>query len=425
MRQVIMQTPPGRGVEALRAARRLGGVNLALWPVEDGERRLDMVMAWLPNDQVERLLADLQDAPGLRVTLAPRGDLTLEPPAFRPSDRLTSVRRLSPVEVFLSGLQSVGSWRAFLSYSLAAGLVVWIGLYTNTVYLLVAAMLLAPYAGPAMNAAIATARGDGALLGASLARYAAGLAVAVVVSAGLTLAFGLDASTRLMTDVAVVSGATLLLSVVAGAAGAMSLVQSERASLVSGAAVGMLVAASLAPPAGIIGMFGAMGNWREAENGLYLLLNQLAGLNLAGAVVFRGHGLSSRGARYDRGREGLSLAALLLSAALLVGLAGWQFRALPDLQRSDVEQAAEAEVERLLRESDLATLAEKRVRFTGQMVAGRPALLVETFVVRREDSAASGAEAARRLTASIRERLVEKGWRVAPLVRVTMLEAPP
>ncbi len=38
-------------------------------------------------------------------------------------------------------------------------------------------------------------------------------------------------------------------------------VQSERSSLVSGAAVGMQVAASLAPPAGLVGMAIAIGRW--------------------------------------------------------------------------------------------------------------------------------------------------------------------
>ena len=60
--------------------------------------------------------------------------------------------------------------------------------------------------------------------------------------------------------------------IAAGAAGAINLMQSERSSLVSGAATGMLVAASLAPPAGIIGMAAAIGRWDMAVSGLFLLL---------------------------------------------------------------------------------------------------------------------------------------------------------
>jgi hypothetical protein len=49
--------------------------------------------------------------------------------------------------------------------------------------------------------------------------------------------------------------------IVLGAAGALNLCQSERSSLVSGAATGMLVAASLAPQAGLIRMGAAIGEW--------------------------------------------------------------------------------------------------------------------------------------------------------------------
>ena len=58
-----------------------------------------------------------------------------------------------------------------IGYSFSAGIIVWIGLYTTTVYLLVAAMLIAPLAGPAMNAALATAAGKWPLLKTSLYRY--------------------------------------------------------------------------------------------------------------------------------------------------------------------------------------------------------------------------------------------------------------
>lgn len=89
-----------------------------------------------------------------------------------------------------------------------------------------------------------------------------------------------------------------LLPLVAGAAGAITLVQSERSSLVSGTATGMLVAASLSPPAGIIGMSMAIGRWDMVVNGVFLLLLQLSGINLSAAILFCTFGLSTKGARY-------------------------------------------------------------------------------------------------------------------------------
>ena len=54
--------------------------------------------------------------------------------------------------------------------------------------------------------------------------------------------------------------------------------------------MGLLVAASLAPPAGLIGMAGAIGEWDMVVSAVFLLLLQLVGINLAGAAVFAGLG---------------------------------------------------------------------------------------------------------------------------------------
>jgi uncharacterized membrane protein len=137
--------------------------------------------------------------------------------------------------------QSVGSWKGFLGYAAVAGFVVWIGLYTNTTYLLVAAMLIAPFAGPAMNVAIATARGDRQLLWRSIVRYFAALAVTIAVAAALSLILRQDIATSLMIERSQISSVAVLLPLAAGAAGALNLVQSDRSSLVSGAATGMYV----------------------------------------------------------------------------------------------------------------------------------------------------------------------------------------
>lgn len=147
-------------------------------------------------------------------------------------------------------------------------------------------MLIAPFAGPAMNVAIATSRGDAKLLKRTLLRYFVALAVTIVV-AGVLIILRQEVVTSTMSDTSKISAVAVLLPLVAGAAGAVNLVQSKRSSLVSGAAVGMLVAASLSPPAGLIGMASAMGRWDLAINGVFVLLLQLVGINLSASLVFR------------------------------------------------------------------------------------------------------------------------------------------
>jgi uncharacterized hydrophobic protein (TIGR00271 family) len=285
----------------LDLAAQHGGTNMASLEAVANGGAVDLVIVHTPNGQVEGLIDALDGEPDLHLTLVPQGVIALKPPASEAADQTTDVEPRSPLEVFLAGLQSVGSWTGFLSYAGLAGVVVWIGLFTETVYLLTAAMLIAPFAGPAMNAALATARGDAELLGRSVARYFAALALTIAVAFALSLLLQQQIATGLMIQTSFLSSVAVLLPLTAGAAGALNLCQSERSSLVSGAATGMLVATSLAPPAGLVGMGAAIGEWDMVRSAAFLLILQIVGINLAGTVVFRLFGISPRGARYERG----------------------------------------------------------------------------------------------------------------------------
>jgi hypothetical protein len=222
MRQLLVQVPRGCGQQAFDIAKACNGTNLTQLEAIGNDGLLDVVVVHVSNGKVEELLEKLEALPNLHVTLLPRGVIALQPPTSEASQQVKDVEVRSPIEIFLSGLQSVGSWKGFLGYAAAAGVVVWIGLFTNTSYLLVAAMLIAPFAGPAMNAAIATARGDGKLLRRSLYRYFAALAVTIVVAGTLSLIMQQKVVTSSMNATSTVSAVAVLLPLVAGAAGALN-----------------------------------------------------------------------------------------------------------------------------------------------------------------------------------------------------------
>ncbi len=158
MRRLLIWVPEGAGGKMKETARRHGVTDLVSFSGEDGDGPVDLVLLHVPNRRVGDLMDELSRVDGLHVSMFPHGALSLRPPPGEAPKQVQDETLRSPLEIFLGGLQSVGSWRGFLSYAVASGLVVWIGLYTNTVYLLVAAMLIAPFAGLAMNAAVATAR---------------------------------------------------------------------------------------------------------------------------------------------------------------------------------------------------------------------------------------------------------------------------
>lgn len=422
MRQLIIEVPRGCGQRVLDIAKSHNAANVALFEAKGSDEPIDLTIVHVSNREVEKLLAELQDLPELHITLLPTGVIALKPPASEAPQQVTNVEERSPIEIFLSGLQSVGSWRGFLGYAAAAGFVVWIGLYTNTSYLLVAAMLIAPFAGPAMNTAIATARGDRILLGRSLLRYFTALAVTIITACLLSLILRQEIPTSLMLDSSQVSAVAVLIPLTAGAAGALNLVQSERSSLVSGAAAGMLVAASLAPPAGIVGMGAALGRWDLVIDALFLLLLQLGGINLSASLLFRIYGLSTQGTRYQRGQKWVTRSALAITVLVLIGLLTWQFSNSPNLERSSRAQQANAEVQKAVEQVGLAQLVESNVRFTRPNIPGQNTLLSVIYVQRKPGVKQSDREISNRIKSAVQKRLQEQGFNVTPLIDVTVLE---
>ncbi|MGF1481695.1 MAG: DUF389 domain-containing protein [Cyanophyceae cyanobacterium] len=422
MRQLLVQVPQGQGREVFNIAKHHQGVNLVQLEAKSADGPVDVVIVHVSNGKVEPLLASLEPLPNLHITLIPRGVTTLKPPPSEAPEQVTDVKNLSPIEIFLQGLQSVGSWKGFLGYAATAGVVVWIGLFTNSSFLLVAAMLIAPFAGPAMNVAIATARGDRTLLWRSLVRYFAALGVTIAVTLLLSLVLGQEIATNAMIDNSEISAVSVLLPLAAGAAGALQLVQSERSSLVSGASIGMLVAASLAPPAGLVGMATALGRWDMVRSGGFLLLLQLVGINLAAATILRCYGLSARGARYSRGKKWMFPAVLAVTVAVLVGLLTWQFSSSPSLQRSSRSQRATAEIQQVVQESGLAQLIEANIRFTRSDIADQNTLLGVIYVQQRNDIDLSKEEVSDRLSSEIQTQLRREGFNVTPLLNITVFD---
>ena len=424
MRQLIFQVPRGQGKQVLEVAKAHKGIHLSRFEANNESEPVEIAIVHMANSRVEDLLHELESVPDLQVSLFPQGVITLKPPPSEAPDQVIDVKQRSPLEVFLSGLQSVGSWWGFLSYAALAGVVVWIGLFTNTSYLLVAAMLIAPFAGPAMNLAIATARGDSALVGRSLLRYFAAITVTIAVSALLSWLLQQEVATQMMLDISKVSAVSVLLPLSAGAAGGIHLIQSERSSLVSGAAVGLLVAASLAPPTGIVGMALAMQRYDLIQGAAYLLLIQLAGINLSATLVFRLRGMSIEGARYKRGKKRLLPISLTITGLALGALLLWQFSNPPELQRPSTAQEANAVVQQVVNQHQEVYLVNAEISFTRAQIPGQHTLLCQIYVQKKEDVALADSVIQADLRRDIRERLMEEGFNVTPLIQVNVFDSP-
>lgn len=413
MRQVTIVMPPEHSDRVTAESERHDISILAELDARRDGKRQTMIICNSPNAKIEGFLSALEEVEGLHITFAPQGVLALRPPADEPEDQVTNVQFRSPLEVFLSGLQSIGSWTGFLSYAAVGAVIVWIGLYTESIFLLVAAMLIAPFAGPAMTLALATARGDAHLMRQSLVRYVAALSTAIAVAALLSFLFDQTIATPLMISTSMRSTVSVLLPLAAGAAGALNLVQSERSSLVSGAATGMLVAAALAPPAGLIGMGLVINQMDIVMSSLWALAIQIVGINLSGFLVFRFCGINSRGARYPRGKPFLTVLATVLSLAALAALLFVQFSSTPEYQQSSISQRISAVVQQDIEQRDGIGLVMVQSTFTRSRPQGENPVWI-TVHVQAEMSDAEKAALTQQLDAR-----VEREFGVEALVQLS------
>ena len=422
MRLLFVQVAQGHGSAVARVARSYQDKNMLCFEASTDDGPADVFLLHLENDAVEAFLDELEPLPGLTVSWTSHEVLTLSSDAGSAKEQVDAAPPLSPIEVYLGGLKSLGSWGPFSTYALIAGALSWIGLFTNTVFLLIAAMLVAPYPSPALNAAVATARGDRRLLGRSLLRYFYALLLGVAAAYGLSHAFRQDVATDLMVTISYVSATAFLLPLLAGVAGGLFLSQSEESSLVSAAAAGVLVTAALSPPVAVTGMALALGERAMAWRAVFLLVLQIVGINLSGMLTFRMYNVSPSGAWYDRGRRWVSYLSAAATTAAFAGLLAWQFADAPALQRPTVAQDALALVQETVREDSLARLVAADVRFTTAEAPGETVIVGTVYV--QSGPRQKPRHLARRTRRRIQERLVAKHPGMLPLIDVTALEPP-
>jgi uncharacterized hydrophobic protein (TIGR00271 family) len=425
MRQLLIKVPVGKGDRVIELAADLNGHNLVKWNGSEADNQWEVVMIYVNNHKVGPLVNALSEIPQAQINLAPVGMIPMAPPDDQVQESITHITPRSPMEIWLNGMMSIGSWKGFLGYTVSGSLVVWIGMFTNSAFLLIAAMLIAPYAGPAMNLAIATATGDWKLLHRNLARYFVSLALTILITAAVSYFMQQQVATNFMVDISQVPSIAVLLPLVAGAAGAINLINADNNSLVSGTAAGVLVAASLAPPAALVGMASAIGRWDMAINGVFLLIIQLIGINLAGSIIFRFYGgLKPSGARYQHGKGWIAWISIGITTIFLVGLLFWQFSDSPNLQRQTRAQSAVSVVQDVIDDSEVANLIEANMRFTRPKTGDQDTLLGVIYVERQPGVSLTPEEISSLLKREIQQELLERDFNVVPLIQVSVLDRP-
>jgi uncharacterized membrane protein len=430
MRQLQIHVPAERVEELLAIAERhharspfLAGRDL------EKERNAAVVFLNLPNDRVGDFLDEVRKVmEETRFTLLPIGSLAIEPPLDKVEEPVRDVSSLSPAELVLSSLQSVGSWKGMLLYSLFSGVVGAYGIIFNASYLLVAAMLINPMGAPAMVSVIGLSVGDLRIFGRGGLRFFVSLLVQAATAAALGYLYGLDFSTATMEQIAGLSVLAAGLAAVAGAAGAQSQIQSERDSLVSGTAAGFMVAAALAPPAAVLGLSVPLGRWDYAGLMAFLLLVQFVAIGLGGWLVLSIFGVRPASPALPASTSGGVRTALAAGLAVLVAAAVlWQRGQEPRFLKGDLSRDAVSIARHTIREIPGAGLIEASARFSRSDLDRQPGevLIVQVLVERLADAASTRDELETQIRSRVEHDILASMRRVVPFVDVTVLPPAP
>lgn len=193
-----------------------------------------------------------------------------------------------------------------------------VGIIQDSVTVIIGAMVIAPLLGPILAMIFGAALGEPRLILNALRSGVLGFAIAVATGALAGLFMRIDLAGEQLASRTDVGPESIALALASGAAAALSLTVG-----VSGALVGVMVAAALLPPAVVVGVTLGDGLFYPASGALLLFGVNVAAVTLAGQIVFLVQGVRPR-SWYAKKAANQSVAASLVfwtvTLALLVAL---------------------------------------------------------------------------------------------------------
>jgi uncharacterized hydrophobic protein (TIGR00341 family) len=226
--------------------------------------------------------------------------------------------RISREELYEDIKDAARCSRVYLSMTVLSTIVAAIGLHTNSVAIIIGAMVIAPLLGPNMALALATTLGDLSLLRRAVLTSLAGIGTAAALSVIFGVLVHLDPALSETASRSRVGPGDIAVALASGSAGALAFTTGVSTTL-----IGVMVAVALLPPLVTFGLLLGDGHAALAMGALSLFLVNLICVNLAGVTTFLVQGI--RPATWwekDRARSAVRIAIGLwvLLLATLVGI---------------------------------------------------------------------------------------------------------
>jgi uncharacterized hydrophobic protein (TIGR00341 family) len=298
LRLIEMLCPEDRGdeVEELVRAHEPTG----LWH----NRLLDekiMVEILLPAEKAEAVLDELESRyrgmEGFRILVLnveaalPRPEPEPEKPAETPDEEppKRGPARISRHELYDGVSEYARLGNAYLVMIALSSVVAAIGIWRNSVAVIIGAMVIAPLFGPNVSLAFATTLGDGQLGRRALRTNVIGILLALGLSFGLGALLHVSPEGPELLARAQVGLADVVLALAAGAAGALALTTGVHTPL-----VGVMVAVALLPPLVAVGLCAGAGLWKMSGGAAMLFFTNVICVNLAAVGTFLFQGIRPR-----------------------------------------------------------------------------------------------------------------------------------
>ncbi len=225
--------------------------------------------------------------------------------------------RISREELYEDIKDAARCSRVFLTMVVLSTIVAAIGLYYDSVAIIIGAMVIAPLLGPNVALSLGTTLGDLSLLRHALLTALAGIATTMVVSVILGVLLQVNPASPEMASRSGVALGDIAVALASGCAGALAFTTGVSATL-----IGVMVAVALLPPLVTCGLLAGAEHSALAMGALSLFLVNLICVNLAGVTTFFVQGIrpatwweKDRAARATR-------VAIALWTALLGALVG-------------------------------------------------------------------------------------------------------
>ncbi|HKK38556.1 MAG TPA: DUF389 domain-containing protein, partial [Cryomorphaceae bacterium] len=249
-------------------------------------------------------------------------------------------------------------------------------------------------------------------------RYGLAIGTGALTACVFTFFFPIEGLTPLMETVSQVSKFAVLLPVVAGFAGAINICQSQQDSLVSGAAVGILVAASLAPPVGLLGIGLMQWDIVLVKSSAFRILLQLVGIHTAATMVFHFYGkLSPKGVRFVDGSKTMRNVTAAISAIAFAALIYWQVESGANLEKASMEAELDDMVTQVFKSKDDVKLVSSSTAISEKKVEGKNLVLFELTVYDTDHQTT-----AEELKAEIQSQFDQRDFDLKPVYTISFAE---